>query len=293
MVNCRSSFWSGGKTIKPKDLFIFVDMSFLRSSYPFDPSIKHHTFIGLGLLIWIFIFLYFTEPLDVSEFGPQEKLIYLPGYGLVGALMYLLFLPFQYFLYRRNEQQWFVIQELLFLLFMCTVSIFMVRAFYLYVVMVGEQNPYSFWYQLTNITLPAITTILPFVIIGRFAFGKYKEKKLNQQKIEIKGEGTYEGLRLLPDDLVCIQSSDNYIEVLYFSGKDLKKALIRNKLSVVSEAFPELIRTHRSYIINPYHFRQWKTEKGKFFIELSGSIFAPVSNTYKDKVKSVFNSATG
>lgn len=267
-------------------------MRFLRSLYPFDPSIKHHLFISLGLFIWVFIFLYFTEPLDVSELGATEKLIYLPGYGLVGASLYLFFLPFQQVLYKRNKHQWWLLQELLFLLFMCVVSVFMIRAFYLYIVVAGEQNPHTFWYQLTAITLPAIATILPFIIIGRFAFGKYKEKKLERQKIAINGTGTYEGLRLFPNDLICIQSSDNYIEVLYFSGREFKKALIRNKLSVIAEEFPEFIRTHRSYLINPHHFRQWKTEKGKLFIELSASIFVPVSNTYRTDVKATFNSTT-
>ena len=267
-------------------------MSLFKHPYPFDPSFKHHAIIALGLFIWIFCFLYLTEPLDVNEFGDREKLIYLPGYGLVGGLMYLFFLPLQYLLYKRNQDRWFILQEVLFILLFVGISIFIVRGFYLYVVMLGESNPYSFNYQLTSITLPAIATILPIVLIGRFAFGKYKEKKLEESKIEIKGEGTYDGLRLLLNDLICVQSSDNYIEVFYYSGKEVKKALIRNKLSVIAEDFPELLRVHRSYIINPYHFQQWKTENGKLFAELSSSIFTPISNTYKNKVKSFLNSTT-
>ena len=277
----------------PLEVFVFLScMKFFQKSYPFDPSIKHHLLIALGLLVWIFVFLYFTEPLDVDEFGDREKLIYLPGYGLIGGLLYLVFLPLQYFLYNRNQQQWSRLLELLFLLIFSFVSIFIIRAFYMYVVMIGESNPYSFMYQLTAITLPAIGTILPIVIIGRYGLGKYKEKKVEQSKIEIKGEGTYDGLKLLLNDLICIQSSDNYIEVFYFSGKELKKSLIRNKLSVVADEFPELLRVHRSYVINPYHFQQWKTEKGKLFAELSASIFTPVSNTYKNEAKAVLNSAT-
>lgn len=267
-------------------------MKLFKYPYPFDPSFKHHALIALGLVIWIFGFLYLTEPLDVNEFGDREKWIYLPGYGFVGGAMYLIFLPFQYFLYNRNQRKWTLIQEVLFILFFVIVTIFIVRAFYLYVVMIGESNPYSFNYQLTAITLPAIATILPIVLVGRFGLGKYKEKKLEQSKIEIKGEGTYDGIRLQLQDLICIQSSDNYIEVLYYSGGELKKSLIRNKLSVIAEEFPDLLRIHRSYIINPYHFQQWKTEKGKLFVELSASIFAPVSNTFKNEVKSVLNSAT-
>jgi hypothetical protein len=267
-------------------------MKFFQQLYPFDNALKHHLLIALGLLVWIFVFLYFTEPLDVNEFGDQEKLLYLPGYGLIGGLLYLIFLPLQYLLYKRNQQQWTRLLELIFLLTFCIVSVFIIRAFYLYVVVLGEPNPYSFTYQLTSITLPAIATILPIVIVGRYAFGKYREKKVEETKIEIKGEGTYDGLKLLLNDLICIQSSDNYIEVLYYSGKELKKSLIRNKLSVIADEFPELLRVHRSYIINPYHFQQWKTEKGKLFAELSSSIFAPVSNTYKSEAKSALNSTT-
>ena len=260
--------------------------------YPFDPSLKHHLLIALGLFVWIFGFLYLTEPLDVKEFGDNEKLIYLPGYGIVGGLMYLLLLPFQYFLYKKNQQRWFILQEIIFVLSLILVSIVIVRFFYLYVVMVGEQNPYSFFYQLKAITLPAIAIILPIVIVGRFSFGKYKEKKLEQSKIEIKGQGTYDGLRLFLQDLICIQSSDNYVEIFYYSGKDIKKSLIRNKLSTLADEIPELLRVHRSYIINPYHFQQWKTENGKLLAELSSSIFVPISNTYRKEVKSILNSTT-
>ena len=130
------------------------------------------------------------------------------------------------------------------------------------------------------------------IIFGRYAFGKYKKKKIEAQKIEIKGEGSYEGLRLFLNDLICIQSSDNYIEVFYLSGNQLKKSLIRNKLSVIADEFPELLRTHRSFIINPFHFLQWKTEKGKLFVLLFHHIEVPVSKTYQNEVKTVLNSTT-
>ena len=259
--------------------------------YPFDPSIKHHLIIALSLAIWIFAFLYFTEPLDVNEFGDREKLIYLPVYGLIGGVCYSLFIPFQVFLSRKFKE-WTLGLEFLFLFTFVLISSVFARLYYLYVVVAHQPNPYTLKYYITDILFPAISIILPILIIGRFAFGKYKEKRIEQSKIEIKGEGTYDGLRLLLNNLICIQSSDNYIEVFYYSGKDLKKSLIRNKLSVVAEEFPELLRVHRSYIINPYHFQQWKTEKGKLYAELSFSIFAPVSNTYKNDAKAILNSTT-
>jgi len=263
----------------------------LHQKYPFDSSLKHHFIIALGLALWIFIFLYFTEPLDVNEFGSTEKLIYLPLYGLLGATCYSLFLPIQRYLYYKNDKNWYVKTKLLFLIIFVFVAIIAARLFYLYVVQ-PDRNPYSLQYHLTGIILPALATILPIIIFGRFAFGKYKNKQTEAKKIEIKGEGNYEGLRLYFNDIICIKSSDNYVEVFYKSNGEIKKSLIRNKLSAVADEFPSLLRTHRSYLINPFHFLQWKTEKSKLFVLLFHHIEVPVSRTYQNDVKAVLNSTT-
>ena len=264
----------------------------MKTRYPFDPSIKHHLIISLGLAIWVFIFLYFTEPLDVNEFGDREKLIYLPIYGVLGAILYIACLPFQNWLYSRNRKRWTLKTEMLFLLVFIAFAIVVLRLYYLQVIVEWSPNAYTLWYHLKAILFPAILTILPIVVIGRFAFGKYKEKRLEAQKIEIKGEGQYESLRLVEEDLICIQSSDNYIEVFYLNGGQLKKMLIRNKLSIVEDSFPKFLRTHRSYIINPFHFQSWNIEKGKHLLTLSQEIIVPVSKTYLASAKSVLNFTT-
>lgn len=264
----------------------------MNTHYPFDPLIKHHIIIGFLLSVWVFVFLFFTEPLDVSVFNTTEKLLYLPGYGLVVGFCYLFFLPFQNFLYKSKNNNWYLSSEILFILIFTIVSISIARGYYLFIVVAGEPNPYGLIYMLKAIFLPAIATILPIILIARFAFGKYYEKRLEDQKIEIKGEGNYEGLRLQLQDVICIQSSDNYIEVLYLSGTILKKTLIRNKLSVIDNEFPELLRTHRSYLVNPFHFQQWKTENSKLFMVLNHEVIIPISKTYQSEIKSAINSTT-
>ncbi|MGB3607078.1 MAG: LytTR family DNA-binding domain-containing protein [Psychroserpens sp.] len=223
--------------------------------------------------------------MDVSEFSDAEKLIYLPLYGLITGSCYLFFMPLQQMLLKKSGDHWKLKHELVFLLCFVLLSMTVARLFYLFVIVPYEPNPYSLGYHITSIFLPALSVILPILIVGRFAFGKYKDKTLEEQKIEIQGEGNYESLRLLLKDLICIQSSDNYVEVFYLDGTTLKKSLIRNTLSKVSEAFPELLRTHRSFMVNPYHFQSWKTEKGKHLLQLSQSIKIPISKTYLSDVK--------
>ena len=75
----------------------------LQKKYPFDPAIKHHFIIAFGLAVWIFLFLYFTEPLDVNELDAIQKLIYLPIYGLICGACYSVFIPFQVFLIKLSD----------------------------------------------------------------------------------------------------------------------------------------------------------------------------------------------
>lgn len=263
----------------------------MKRAYPFDPSLKHHLLIALGLVIWVFVFLYFTKPLDVTEFGPREQLIYLPLYGLFASLCYLASLPFQYWLFRRNTK-WTLGLELSYCFFLFVFAFIVVRLVYYYIVMEAHPNAYTIDYFATHIYIPAILTILPMVAIGRWSFGKYKEKKLEEQKVEIKGTGSYESLRLALNDLICIQSSDNYVEVTYQEGGEVKKQLIRNKLTAVEESLKEVIRTHRSYLINPHHFKQWSTGNRKVNVVLTNDLEVPVSKTYQEAVEKAVNSAT-
>lgn len=239
-----------------------------------------------------FYVLYFTEPLDVNEFSAAQKLIYLPLYGLLGSSCYLLVLLFQNRMYLKNNKQWSLKSELLIFTFIILISFVVMRSFYLYIIVYGEPNPYSLPYYLKTIFIPALLVILPIIIIGRFAFGKYKETQVEEQKIEIKGDGNYDGIKLFPTDLISLVASDNYVEVFYDDKGVLKKTLIRARLSDIEKNVPNLLRTHRSYVINPTHFISFSKEKGKLELMLSHTTFVPVSKTYATAVKSQLNFAT-
>ncbi len=256
--------------------------------YPFDPILKHHILIALGLAVWIFLFLVFTEPLDTDAFVGVEKFIYLPLYGIAGAIAYLFVLPLQRVIYKKSNKKWTLLSEVTFGLCMFLFGLALSRCVYLYIIVPGEPNPYTLGYFLSSIYLPAILTIFPIIAIGRWSFGRYFEKKLEDQKIEIAGEGTYEGLRISLNDLVAIKSEDNYIEVSYLNRDVVKKQLIRNKLSKIEADIPDLLRTHRSYLINPSHFQQFKMDSGKLSLLLTSEIVIPVSKTYTEKVKGTF-----
>ena len=114
----------------------------LNSKYPFDPLLKHHLIIALGLVIWIFVFLFFTEPLDVNTLNSQEKPLFLIGYGLIGGLCYIVFLPVQNYLYKLKNNIWTLKSEFLFISIFSFCSVLIARLYYLYVIMAYDRNPF-------------------------------------------------------------------------------------------------------------------------------------------------------
>lgn len=94
------------------------------------------------------------------------------------------------------------------------------------------------------------------------------------------------------DDLIYIQSSNNYIEVYHLINNEIKNTVIRTNLSKVEEAHSELLKIHRSYLINAAHYKEWKVEKGKHFIVLFPNEKLPVSKTNLQGVKNALGFTT-
>jgi len=225
-------------------------------------------------------------------FSNSEKLKYLPLYSISIFLCYIILLPLQNYLHKKDNAIWHITNEIGFLVlftlntFGLTYYIFSKFVF----VIKGNINLLTPFTQ--QFYIPAILTLLPLIIIIRWALGRYSEKRLKNKKIEIKGSGNYDNLRLHFNDLVYIKSSDNYIEVSYLESGFLKKALIRALLTNIEKIFPDLLRTHRSYLINPFHFKQWNSSKNKLEVILINDISIPVSKTYIKNVTSSINFTT-
>ncbi|RXG12351.1 LytTR family DNA-binding domain-containing protein [Leeuwenhoekiella aestuarii] len=264
----------------------------MKAKYPFDPVLKRHFIIAMGLFLWVFLFLFFSEPLDVGELRFKEKLIFLPTYSFVASLGYLVLLPLQSWLYAYHSQSWKLSSELLMLLAFSLLGLVLVRMVYLFVVVPFEPNPYTLSYFITAIYIPALLVVLPIVAVWRYGLGRYLEKREEEQKVTIAGSGNYEGFRLVWNQLIMVTSADNYVEVIYTEDNGIKKYLIRNTLSAVASDLPQLLRVHRSFLINPDQYKYVNSENGKFKITMIHDLQCPVSKTYLPEVKAALNFTT-
>lgn len=95
-------------------------------------------------------------------------------------------------------------------------------------------------------------------------------------------------LSVAKENLLYIESADNYICVWYKKHDILKKQLLHITMRDISEQLAEsnIVRCHRSYMINLDLVKVMRREKGNLFLELGeqGVKEIPISKTYGEAV---------
>lgn len=144
-----------------------------------------------------------------------------------------------------------------------------------------------------------LSSFIPyFAFIGIIAF-KDKNKKVslikvnntNEEKnslISFLDENNIVRLAVKTDQLLFIQSSDNYVELCYLDNDETKKFLLRNTIKKLEENInnASVIRCHRSYMINIKNISKAQKTSSGFMLKLkSCSSEIPVSKSYVSEIK--------
>ena len=110
----------------------------------------------------------------------------------------------------------------------------------------------------------------------------------------IASENKSEIIKLRIDDLVLIKSADNYIEILYKENEKIQQKLIRNTLKNIEaqlKEYSDIIRCHRTYIVNKQYVRDFTRGYTGYRLKLSGfDEEIPVSRQYLLTVKEAITS---
>ena len=96
------------------------------------------------------------------------------------------------------------------------------------------------------------------------------------------------------ENLLFVESADNYVCVWYVNNKQAKKVLVRNTLKHIAEHLDSthIRRCHRSYVVNLDLVKVLRREKEGVFVELGidGVPDIPISKTYIENVQNVLMS---
>ena len=115
------------------------------------------------------------------------------------------------------------------------------------------------------------------------------ETVLQKAYVQILDEKGEMRISIRRENLVMIESADNYVCVHYVNDQKVKKTMVRNTLNRVAEHLQgtRIVRCHRSYMINLDHAQVLHRDKEGIFIELgiAGLPNIPISRTYADNVR--------
>ena len=95
-------------------------------------------------------------------------------------------------------------------------------------------------------------------------------------------------LSVAKENLLYIESADNYISIWYMKSNLPKKLMLRNTLKRTAELLADtsVMRCHRGFMVNMEQVKVLRREKESFYLELGieGIKDIPVSKTYGDAV---------
>jgi hypothetical protein len=98
---------------------------------------------------------------------------------------------------------------------------------------------------------------------------------------------------VMKENLLYLESAENYVNICYLNKGKVSKYLLRDTLKKMEESFTgtEIVRCHRSYIVNFEKVKVIRKEKDGLKLEFDNPHMAdiPVSKTYVNTVMQTFS----
>jgi len=261
-------------------------------------QVRHRwIFIAFYTLFGIFFVNVFV-PFNINSWNHDsglDQMVRLTGFGLISGLILIVS---QFGIrqitgikhYRIGTFIFWLIGEVLcmsvaFLLYQSSWSI-SVRQFM-------DEIPYGFKYTLLGILIPYSLSLL---VISQII----NQTKINRLKVEAGQTLVELGLMNFPDEkgiirfsisaeqLLYIESADNYVILFYRSGSKPTRQILRNSMKNIEGLFANssLKRCHRSFMVNLHQIEFVDYQKAQCKIKLSGvENLIPVSRKFYPEIK--------
>ena len=179
-------------------------------------------------------------------------------------------------------------------------EIFFMSLFYtIYTLVLNPEREYMDVFETSTINT-SLVLLLPYSVLHFYFSYKDKERRLllleeHQEEVIARpsvfsfyDEKQELRLSVKRSELLYLESADNYVCIWYQSKGQLTKFLLRNSLKAMEEHFADtnVLRCHRSYMVNFEQVKVIRREKEGIFLELGIERVPdiPISKTYSEKV---------
>ena len=271
---------------------------FFRQTMPFSRGLKNEILYVCVSGVAALVFLYLVRPFGFGNLS-NHLLI---GFGITSIAAALIYVIVTHQLYRRyfGDRTWSVgleiIHSLLFLL--CVTSAIMIYGGYANVMKLTFKNFFlSLFYTTLIGTIPlSIRAILlrnwrlKKELADMQAINQHLQnrKLMADEKMIAFPLSRNESLEIMNHELLYIESSENYITVVWRKDGETKKQIIRmtmkDAMALMND--PLILFCHRSYVVNLRKAGKLISKNGRASICLTDSdLQIPVSETYKQQVR--------
>lgn len=153
----------------------------------------------------------------------------------------------------------------------------------------------------------ALVLLLPYSVMWLYFSWRDKKQQIERMSdIQSVSDNTRDMIPFYDDksilkfsvkkeNLLFIESAENYVSICYLNKGKITRYLLRDTLKRMEEKFSgtEIVRCHRSYIVNFEKVKVIRKEKDGLKLELEQDIPSvpdiPVSKTYVDNVMQTFS----
>ncbi len=243
----------------------------LNKKYPFNDNLKVNVRSIIAVSLGIFLFLLFFQPFTLRNPDFNNRLILLATFGAITLVLLSIFRLVIPSIFTRafSEKHWTIGKEILInLLFVIFNSV----SFSFFARYVGK-IPITFHTEIIMVII-SITAASVLVVTNQMYLlrrmaevlsnGNQDEENgendsIASSEIEFESENKTEYFQVFAEQLIVVRSASNYVEVIYRDNEKVYKKLIRNTMQYTEKLFtahPEMIRCHRSCIVNKNYIRK-------------------------------------
>ncbi|MDR2835852.1 MAG: LytTR family transcriptional regulator [Bacteroidales bacterium] len=260
------------------------------------------------ILIFIFLFavtfLIIYPPFDSTIWFPKEKgsILYFV-FLLLPALFGMIILSFsRYLMYKHSLKKkinfykfgFWILVEILFISIIYTcLNHYFFQDPRKFLIIFGKA---VFNISIMELIPYAISILFISYLESRNVIESLKNDNIENHENDLinftDDKGT-ERLSIRLDNILYLESADNYITVHYLSKETVSVFMFRNSLNSIEATFKGrgLVRCHRSFIINIHKVVVLRKARGGFFLELDNENVPniPVSKTYCEQIIELFS----
>jgi DNA-binding LytR/AlgR family response regulator len=119
---------------------------------------------------------------------------------------------------------------------------------------------------------------------------EFETESMNKS-IELGSNNINENVVFQLTDIILFKSADNYVEIIYREGTEIKRSIIRSTLRSVEaqlKPYSSFIRCHRTAIVNSTQIQSINTKIGSYSLSLNEyGEDVPVSRQYLYRIKNL------